>query len=339
MATTESHHPEPPSVKKVSPTKFRVIHTYVRNPDREVDNLLAEVAVTEGLQVSNFVVASAIETNRESLCIHYSQELDQLAAGYTDGVVRFYKANTMELVQSLSDDDILESPAPVTNIKHRPLSKNYPATDTIVCTYANGCVKCWNYSFCQCVYTIKEKRQTYGIAYHPRLPKFVTCGDDCKVYMYDEENRVQERIFSGSNTPGVLDGHTSRVFAACFNPRSNHELITGGWDNVIQFWDARQPFAIRHISGIHICGDGLDIHPKGTEALGTINKLPGAVYSIALGPTKKPRDTGPQKKSKQAPAKMDVSLNLPKLAIRNKIIITSINKWTKNMKKPPTSGT
>lgn len=68
-----------------------------------------------------------------------------------------------------------------------------------------------------------------------------------------------------SNTPGVLDGHTSRVFAACFNPRSNHELITGGWDNVIQFWDARQPFAIRHIAGIHICGDGLDIHPKGTE--------------------------------------------------------------------------
>lgn len=60
MATTESEHPEPPSVKRFSPTKFRVIHTYVRNPDREVDNLLAEVAVTEGLQVSNFIVASAM---------------------------------------------------------------------------------------------------------------------------------------------------------------------------------------------------------------------------------------------------------------------------------------
>lgn len=74
------------------------------------------------------------ETNREALCIHYNQELDQLAAGYTDGVVRLFKANTMELVHSLTDDDIVASPAPVTNIKHRPLSKNYPITDTIVCT-------------------------------------------------------------------------------------------------------------------------------------------------------------------------------------------------------------
>lgn len=76
-----------------------------------------------------------------------------------------------------------------------------------------------------------------------------------------------EKIDLSSNTPGVLDGHTSRVFAACFNPRSNHELVTGGWDNVVQFWDVRQPFAIRYISGVHICGDGLDIHPKGTEVL------------------------------------------------------------------------
>lgn len=59
---------------------------------------------------------------------------------------------------------------------------------------ANGCVKCWSYNFNQCLYTIKEKRQTFGIVYHPRFPKFVTFGDDMKVYFYDEETKTQERV-------------------------------------------------------------------------------------------------------------------------------------------------
>lgn len=46
------------------------------------------------------------------------------------------------------------------------------------------------------MFTIREKRQTFGLAYHPRLPKFVTYGDDCKIYLYDEETRTQERILS-----------------------------------------------------------------------------------------------------------------------------------------------
>ncbi|XP_018334966.1 polyadenylation factor subunit 2-like, partial [Agrilus planipennis] len=132
---------------------------------------------------------------------------------------------------------------------------------------ANGLVKCWNYSFNQCTYTIREKRQTYNITYHPRLPKFITCGDNGKMYYYDEESKVQERILSGSDNNSVLDGHSSRVFAACFNPQSNYELITGGWDDVVLFWDLRQPFALRHLSGLHMGGEGLDIDSAGKTIL------------------------------------------------------------------------
>ena len=64
-----------------------------------------------------------------------------------------------------------------------------------------------------------------------------------------------------------MNGHQSRVFCACFNPASNYELISGGWDNTIQFWDVRQPFALRYISGVHICGDGIDISSDGKEVL------------------------------------------------------------------------
>lgn len=64
-----------------------------------------------------------------------------------------------------------------------------------------------------------------------------------------------------------MDGHRSRVFSACFNPKSAHELISGGWDDTIQFWDTRQPQALRRISGVHMCGDGLDISSNGREVL------------------------------------------------------------------------
>lgn len=62
---------------------------------------------------------------------------------------------------------------------------------------ANGCVKCWDHTSAQCIYTIREKRQSLGLTYHPRLPKFVTFGDDNKIYLYDEETKTQERILSG----------------------------------------------------------------------------------------------------------------------------------------------
>lgn len=68
-----------------------------------------------------------------------------------------------------------------------------------------------------------------------------------------------------SKLPGEIDGHTSRIFTCCFNPRSNHEFLSGGWDDVVHFWDLRQPHAIRHLSGVHVCGDGIDINTKGTE--------------------------------------------------------------------------
>ncbi|XP_073967849.1 uncharacterized protein isoform X3 [Bombus fervidus] len=81
-----------------------------------------------------------------------------------------------------------------------------------------------------------------------------------------------------------MDGHKSRVFSACFNPRSAHELISGGWDNTIQFWDTRQPYALRRISGVHMCGDGLDISRNGRETLAMIRNLRGGTYSLDIGP-------------------------------------------------------
>lgn len=40
---------------------------------------------------------------------------------------------------------------------------------------------------------------------------------------------------------------------------SSQVLLTGGWDNTIQFWDMRVGYSVKSIFGPHISGDSLDI--------------------------------------------------------------------------------
>lgn len=68
-----------------------------------------------------------------------------------------------------------------------------------------------------------------------------------------------------SPTKEPIDGHVSRVFACAFNPKSHHELISGGWDDMVMCWDDRQPFATKYFKGIHICGEGLDFDKPGRQ--------------------------------------------------------------------------
>ncbi|KAI4502926.1 hypothetical protein M0802_001970 [Mischocyttarus mexicanus] len=216
----------------------------------------------------NIIVSNQTETESDVLCITYTETFEFLAAGLSNGTIQLYKINNKnEKVKSLCDTEIVQNPGPVTAIKHRPVRKTHPITNTLIATYVNGCVKCWHYQSLQCLYTIREKRQTLGLACHPNLPKFVTVGDDTNVCLYDEETKTLERVFHASETLDIMDGHKSRVFAACFNPKSVHEIITGGWDDTVMFWDTRQPYAIRHISGVHMCGDGLDISQNGKDIL------------------------------------------------------------------------
>ncbi|KOC64521.1 putative WD repeat-containing protein [Habropoda laboriosa] len=189
---------------------------------------------------------SAKDVEHDILCLCYTETYDFLVAGLTNGSVKLYKTNS-EDVLTLCDTEMMQKPSPTTAIKHRPVRRSYPITRTVTATYANGCVKCWHYPTSQCLYTIREKRQVLGLAYHSHLPKFVTLGDDARLVLYDEETKMQERGIHASESLEVMDGHKSRVFSACFNPKSAHELISAGWDNTIQFWDTRQPYALRHI--------------------------------------------------------------------------------------------
>ncbi|XP_066587692.1 small ribosomal subunit protein RACK1-like [Prorops nasuta] len=207
------------------------------------------------------------EAGQQILCVNYTETGEYLAAGLSNGTIELYKNNSKHCALTLQDAEIIQNPAPTTAIKRRPPQKAHPVLNTLTATYANGCVKCWHHPSKQCLYTVRELRETLGLAYHPLLPKFVTVGNDANIYLYDEECKIQERVFHRSYTPDVMDGHTSKIFGAVFNPKSWYELISGGWDDTVQFWDTRQPHAFRHLEGVHICGDALDISRNGKEII------------------------------------------------------------------------
>lgn len=68
------------------------------------------------------------------MCVKYSEEYDNIAVGFTDGVVRLYKSDTLESFATLVDDELERNVAPVTGIKHRPVSKQYPIENMLTCT-------------------------------------------------------------------------------------------------------------------------------------------------------------------------------------------------------------
>ncbi|XP_063359507.1 uncharacterized protein LOC134648857 [Cydia amplana] len=251
-------------LKPVVPHKEIVKTAHTSTPTVEHRSFPSEENQIYSGQVN---VLSIIDLDKDIRCCKYSEDVREIAVGFADGTVRLFDCSTGECTHSLVDDECRSYPGPVTSIKHRPISDAHPNSNTLLSTYVNGCIKCWMYKYDQCLYTIREKRQTLGLTYHPRFCKFVAYGDDCRINMYDEESQTQERAFYSSGTRGVLDGHSSRIFACAFHPKSNHELVSGGWDDTVMCWDDRVPYATRRFAGVHMCGEGLDFDKPGKQIL------------------------------------------------------------------------
>ncbi|KAK7867843.1 hypothetical protein R5R35_003519 [Gryllus longicercus] len=207
-------------------------------------------------------ILGSVETPSEVLSIKYTSGYQYLAVGMTNGTIDLYTMPTGVLVRNLAEKD-KGSVGPVTNIKHgmTPLHVR-----NITATHVDGTIKCWDIHSGSIKYSIREKRQVLGLAYHPQLAKFITFGEDARIHLYDEESSCLEGVYEPTDLPEAVDGHVSRVFSGCFNPAMPYEFITGGWDDTIQVWDTRVNQSIRHMSGAHICGDGLDINSSGKQA-------------------------------------------------------------------------
>lgn len=67
-------------------------------------------------------------------CLTYTETYEFLAVGLSDGTVQLHKTRNGEKAKSLRDNEIVQNPGSVTAIKHRPVRKTHPITNTLIAT-------------------------------------------------------------------------------------------------------------------------------------------------------------------------------------------------------------
>ncbi|EEB15467.1 hypothetical protein Phum_PHUM369840 [Pediculus humanus corporis] len=219
-----------------------------------------------------------------STTVTYTDDLKALIVGQEDGTILLFENDSSSPVV-LTDFDITQTGEPCTDLKIKSSPKG-GYNKTFLAGYLSGHIKLWDVNIKKVLFTLKENRHLYSLNYHPRSNKFVTVGNDFKVNIYDEERRVAERVLASSGIKGCKKGHSDSVCSAVFHPRNQFELISGGIDNMLQFWDVRAPYAIRNIEGITMYGDALHVTEDGKLVLCGISgtwESPIQIYDYNTG--------------------------------------------------------
>lgn len=167
------------------------------------------------------------------------------------------------MVYTLSDGDVLKSRVPCTSIQFVPknISENEDKQHILLAVYASGFVKFWHYQSGKCVHTSLEKGQCLCSGFNSSGDRLAVGGSEPPINVYDTTTRQKVFTCEPSDSRDIMNGHRLRVFALQYHPNDPHMILSGGWDDTVQFWDDRTKRAVRRIYGPHICGDALDIDP------------------------------------------------------------------------------
>jgi hypothetical protein len=115
----------------------------------------------------------------------------------------------------------------------------------------------------------------------PTRPPWKPAGPPKMVHVGNGEYREKSIV-----NPVKDCGHADRVLGLAYASDSHDVLVSGGWDNTLQMWDARAgPTSVRRVRGPHVCGDVPDA--KGEENANA-NATPCSVYAARFG-----KDGGP----------------------------------------------
>lgn len=96
----------------------------------------------------------------------------------------------------------------------------------------------------------------------------IVAGGRKELWVFDDETgKLQACLDRGDSFTTV--GHSNRVMACRCMPSKQDPwgIVSGGWDNTVQFWDLRVGHAVRAIYGPHIRGDALDVSRDGRVLL------------------------------------------------------------------------
>jgi COMPASS component SWD3 len=226
----------------------------------ELYNKMAE----EEFDGSNFKLVPKVTISgntSEIFCVKFSPDGNFVAAGCGDGAIRVFNTQTGALAYNLQSGSNVA--LPTTSIKFRPVTPTTRTKNVILAANAAGTVQHWHMTSGKCLHSIEEEdsNQVFAMDYNLDGTRFVTAGKDTALRVYDEATKTLLLTmkggggFSVSGTPG----HSNRIFSVRMVPHDENIIISGGWDNTVQYWDVRAGVAVKNIFGPHICGDALDI--------------------------------------------------------------------------------
>lgn len=209
------------------------------------------------------------DSSSEVFCAKYDPEDRYIACGYGDGVVRIYNLETAKMSYSLSGSLSLAGAIdemPVTALKWRPQSSQLKTMNILVTAQADGSLKHWHSTSGKCLHARLDNPENhlYTIDFNREGTLLATAGRDCHIRIYDETTKS---LAFDMKERGELPGHSNRVFCVKFSPVNSNFLISGGWDNTLQYYDVREKGPIQSIYGPHICGDAIDFRNDGYTVL------------------------------------------------------------------------
>ncbi|KAJ7313890.1 hypothetical protein JRQ81_005668 [Phrynocephalus forsythii] len=207
-----------------------------------------------------------IDGGDQLLSCQFNNDGTRVAVGLRTGTIKVFSVNDGSLHHVLADSETATQALPITSLRYMPRGPAHNR-DVLLATYSGGTLKLWHVPSRTCVRTLTEDRQTMIASFNPSGSRFITGGAGAGIYMYDTQTWEKVQTFQPSDSPNVMDGHTSRVYALTFFPENDERFVSGGWDDTVQFWNIQTTHSIRRISGPHVCGDAVSIDKSGTQLL------------------------------------------------------------------------
>uniref|UniRef100_T1J9Y1 Anaphase-promoting complex subunit 4 WD40 domain-containing protein n=1 Tax=Strigamia maritima TaxID=126957 RepID=T1J9Y1_STRMM len=226
-----------PSVSSAPKSYAQVVESDVANERKltykssfgKTEEIENEIIMTGDCKLNHILVL-----HQEILCCHTSQDGRLFAIGLLGGGIRVYDPPVISCLYVLSTKDVLKIGLPVTAIKFQPsLKQGALKSHVLVSSYSSGIIKFWNVENKECLYTFEEDRQTLCMAFSRDGAMLTTAGVQGRLYVYNVESKQMVMILEASESRATITGHKSRVFSLCYHPLDFHNLLSGGWDSVI----------------------------------------------------------------------------------------------------------
>jgi WD40 repeat protein len=108
---------------------------------------------------------------------------------------------------------------------------------------------------------LNEAQKYHAIDYSGDRRRFVIAGSQPYIEIYDEERLTRVQQIGDRIDPA----HTNKIFTCKYNPNAPNQIISGGWDRQVRFWDVRANRMTASIGGkTSISGDGVDVSDNDT---------------------------------------------------------------------------